>query len=88
MARCTVERPMRELGLAGATRGWRLRTTVPAAAAGRLADLVRRQLSPAARDRLWVADFIYVLTRTRMVTVAFVITPTHAGSWARAQPGR
>lgn len=79
---------MRELGLAGATRGWRLRTTVPAAAAGRLADLVRRQLSPAARDRLWVADFIYVLTWTRMVTVAFVITPTHAGSWARAQPGR
>jgi putative transposase len=68
-----VERLMRELGLAGARRGRRLRTTVPAAAVARLADLVRRQFSPAARDRLWVADFTYVLTWTGMVTVAFVI---------------
>ena len=37
------------------------------------ADLVRRQFSPAAPDRLWVADFTYVPTWTGMVYVAFVI---------------
>ncbi len=59
VARCTVERLMRELGLAGARRGRRVRTTIPAPAAARPADLVRRQFSPAAPDRLWVADFTY-----------------------------
>jgi putative transposase len=73
VARCTVERLMRELGLAGARRGKRVRTTVPAAAAARPADLVRRQFSPAAPDRLWVADFTYVPAWTGMVYVAFVI---------------
>jgi putative transposase len=73
VARCTVERLMRELGLAGARRGKRVRTTVPAADAARPADLVRRQFSPAAPDRLWVADFTYVPTWTGMVYVAFVI---------------
>ena len=47
VARCTVERLMRELGLAGARRGKRVRTTVPGPAAARPADLVRRQFSPA-----------------------------------------
>ena len=73
VARCTVERLMRELGLAGARRGRRVRTTVPDTAAARPADLVRRQFSPAAPDRLWVADFTYVPTWTGMVYVAFVI---------------
>lgn len=57
VARCTVERLMRELGLAGARRGRRVRTTRPGSAAARPADLVRRQFSPARPDRLWVADF-------------------------------
>jgi putative transposase len=73
VARCTVERLMRELDLAGARRGKRVRTTVPAADAARPADLVRRQFSPAAPDRLWVADFTYVPAWTGMVYVAFVI---------------
>ena len=73
VARCTVERLMRELDLAGARRGKRVRTTVPAADAARPADLVRRQFSPAAPDRLWVADFTYIPTWTGMVYVAFVI---------------
>ena len=72
-ARCTVERLMRELDLAGARRGKRVRATVPAADAARPADLVRRQFSPAAPDRLWVADFTYVPTWAGMVYVAFVI---------------
>jgi putative transposase len=73
VARCTVERLMRELDLAGARRGRRVRTTVRDDAAARPADLVRRQFSPAAPDRLWVADFTYVPTWTGMVYVAFVI---------------
>jgi putative transposase len=73
VARCTVERLMRELGLAGARRGKRIRTTRPDAAAARPADLVRRQFSPARPDRLWVADFTYVPTWAGMVYVAFVI---------------
>jgi putative transposase len=73
VARCTVERLMRELGLAGARRGKRTRTTVADPAAARPADLVRRRFSPPAPDRLWVADFTYVPTWAGMVYVAFVI---------------
>jgi putative transposase len=62
VARCTVERLMRQLGLAGARRGRRVRTTRPDLAAARPADLVRRRFSPAAPNRLWVADFTYVPT--------------------------
>jgi putative transposase len=73
VARCTVERLMRELGLAGARRGKRRRTTVPDPAAARPADLVGRRFSRPAPDRLWVADFTYVPTWSGMVYVAFVI---------------
>jgi putative transposase len=73
VARCTVERLMRELGLSGARRGKRRRTTIPDPAAARAADLVQRRFSPPAPDRLWVADFTYVPTWTGMVYVAFVI---------------
>jgi len=73
VARCTVERLMRELGLAGARRGKRRRTTMPDPAAARPADLVGRKFSPPAPDRLWVADFTYVPTWAGMVYVAFVI---------------
>jgi putative transposase len=73
VARCTVERLMRELGLAGARRGKTKRTTVADPAAARPADLVQRRFSPPAPDRLWVADFTYVPTWAGMVYVAFVI---------------
>ena len=73
VARCTVERLMRQLGLAGARRGKRRRTTVPDPAAARPADLAGRRFSPPAPDRLWVADFTYVPTWPGMVYVAFVI---------------
>ena len=73
VARCTVERLMRELGLAGARRGKPKRTTVPDPAAARPADLVQRRFSPPAPDRLWVADFTYVPTWAGMVYVAFVL---------------
>jgi putative transposase len=73
VARCTVERLMRELGLAGARRGKPRRTTVADPAAARPADLVERRFSPPAPDRLWVADFTCVPTWSGTVCVAFVI---------------
>jgi putative transposase len=72
VARCTVGRLMRELGLRGRSRGTR-RTTVADPAAGRAPDLVRRDFAPLAPNLLWVADFTYVGTLTGWVYVAFVI---------------
>ena len=74
VARCTIERLMRELGLVGARRGRRVTTTRPGPTiAARPADLVQRRFRPAAPNRLWVADFTYVSTWSGMVYVAFVI---------------
>jgi putative transposase len=73
VARCTVERLMNELGLVGAKRGRRVRTTAADTAAPRPADLVERNFNPPAPNRTWVADFTYVPTWSGMVYVAFVI---------------
>ena len=62
VGRCRVERLMRDLGLAGVLRGKAVRTTVPDPGAERAADLVKRQFTAGAPDRLWVADFTYVAT--------------------------
>ena len=73
VARCTVERPMRLEGLAGAVRGKAKRTTIADTSAPRARDLVRRDVNPAAPDRLWVADMTYVSSWSGWVYVAFVI---------------
>jgi putative transposase len=73
VARCTVERLMRGLGLHGVRRGQRVVTTRPDPAATRPADLVNRRFRPTAPNRLWVADYTYVSTWSGMVYVAFVI---------------
>ena len=73
VARCTVERLMRELGISGAVRGRTRRTTVADPTAQRAPDLVKRNFSAEAPNRLWVADFTYCATWTGMVYVAFVI---------------
>jgi putative transposase len=74
VARCTVERLMREMGLRGAVRGraWVL-TTRSDAAADRPADLVDRHFTAMRPNQLWVADFTYVATWRGFVYVAFVI---------------
>jgi len=74
VARCTVERLMRALGLRGAVRGraW-LTTTTPASPAVPLPDLVDRDFTVTAPNQLWVADFTYVATWAGFVYVAFVI---------------
>ena len=58
VARCTVERLMREMDLRGAVRGraWRI-TTQPDPAAARPTDLVARQFTATRPNQLWVADF-------------------------------
>ncbi|MEU7769631.1 IS3 family transposase [Nocardia sp. NPDC049190] len=73
VARCTVERLMRDLGLRGALRGRVKRTTIADPAADRPDDLVRRKFNPPAPNVLWVADFTYVSTWSGWVYVAFVI---------------
>ena len=73
VARCTVERLMRAMGLAGAIRGKSVRTTVPDKAAPCPADHVNRQFRAPRPDVLWLSDFTYVSTWTGFVYVAFVI---------------
>jgi putative transposase len=73
VARCTVERLMRAEGLQGVVRGKPVFTTQPDENAPRPADLVERDFSVAAPNRLWVADLTYVRTWAGFVYVAFVI---------------
>jgi len=62
VARCTVERLMRNQGLQGVRRGKRVRTTVADDAADRPLDRVNRQFRAARPNQLWVSDFTYVST--------------------------
>jgi len=73
IARCTVERLMREMGLHGVIRGKPLRTTVQDKAAPYPLDHVNRQFHAPAPNMLWVSDFTYVSTWSGFVYVAFVI---------------
>ena len=73
VARCTVERLMRRLGIEGVRRGKRVRTTVPDSAAACPRDLVKRYFVADRPNRLWVADFTYVSTWQGWLYVAFVI---------------
>jgi len=73
VARCTVERLMRELGIAGAAaRRKKPRTTVPDAGLQRPADLLERNFTAAAPNRRWVADITYTDTSSGFVYTAFV----------------
>jgi len=73
VARCTVERLMRQAGLRGARRGKSVRTTVPDTQAACPLDRVNRQFQAERPNQLWVADFTYVSTWQGFVYVAFVI---------------
>jgi hypothetical protein len=68
-----IERLIREIGLAGAIRGKVKRTTVPAEDAARPGDLVDREFTAPAPNRLWVANPTYVATWSGFVYVAFVM---------------
>jgi transposase InsO family protein len=73
VARCTVERLMQRLGIAGVVRGKRFRTTIPADVAFRPQDLVQRNFVAIRPNQLWVADLTYVSTHAGFVYAAFVI---------------
>ena len=74
VARCTVARLMRGLGLEGAVRGRRFKTTTVAAEdSERPLDLVDRDFSASRPNELWVSDLTYVATWRGFVYVAFVI---------------
>ena len=73
VARCTVERLMREMGLQGVVRGRKRKTTLADETAPRPADLVQRDFTAERPNQLWVADLTYVATWQGFVYVAFVI---------------
>jgi len=73
VARCSVARLMRELGLQGVIRGKPVRTTISDKAAPCPLDHVNRQFHAPAPNRLWVSDFTYVATWAGFAYVAFVI---------------
>lgn len=72
VARCTVERLMRQHGLRGVVRGKRIFTTLPDSLAERPEDLVQRNFTATRPNQLWVSDLTYVVTWRGMVYVAFV----------------
>jgi putative transposase len=73
VARCTVERLMRDQGLRGVRRGRVWKTTIGGDVLLRPADLVDRNFTATAPNRLWVADLTYVKTHSGFVYVAFVV---------------
>ena len=73
MARCTVERLMRDLGLQGVRRGRKRRTTRRDSAAVRAPDLLERNFTADRPNHEWVADIAYVPTWSGFVYVAFVV---------------
>jgi len=72
IARCTVERLMRRLGIEGARRGKKVRTTAPDSAAPCPRDHVNRHFKADRPNQLWVSDFTYVSTWQGWLYVAFV----------------
>ena len=73
VARCTVERLMRDMGLTGAVRGKKFKTTTPGDEASRPADLVKRNFTASRPNELWIADLTYISTWQGFAYVAFVI---------------
>jgi putative transposase len=73
VARCTVARLMRTVGLQGAVRGGKVRTTIPDPAVACPLDRVNRRFKVLRPNALWVSDFTYVATWSGFVYVAFVI---------------
>jgi transposase InsO family protein len=73
VARCTVSRLMRRMGLKGVIRGKGVKTTIPDKAAACPLDRVNRQFRAPAPNRLWLSDFTYVSTWQGFAYVAFII---------------
>jgi putative transposase len=68
-----VDRAMRTLGLEGVRRAKKVRTTIPAKDGKRAGDLLDRDFTAPAPNRVWVTDFTYVRTWAGFVYVAFIL---------------
>ena len=81
VARCTVARLMREMGLQGAVRGRRFKTTKPDSSGARPMDLVERDFNATRPNELWVSDLTYVATWRGFVYLwrAFGRNPARSG---------
>ena len=73
IARCTVERLMKAMGLQGVVRGRQVITMNPDTAQACPDDKVNREFKAQSPNQLWVSDFTYVSTWQGMVYVAFVV---------------
>lgn len=73
IARCTVERLMKRMGIQGVVRGKKVITTNPDTSQVCPEDKVSRIFTASAPNQLWVSDFTYVSTWVGMIYVAFVI---------------
>jgi transposase InsO family protein len=73
VARCTVERLMKALGVSGVVRGRRFVVTTRPGDVERAPDLVARNFTATRPNQLWVSDFTYVPTADGFVYVAFVV---------------
>ena len=82
VARCTVGRLMRTMGLQGVIRGKPVRTTISDKAAPCPLDHVNRQFQAPRPNALWVSDFTYVATWAGFVYVAFIIDTSPGASSA------
>ena len=82
IARCTVERLMRELGIVGVVRGKRKRPVDTDPRETRPVDLVDRHFARFRTDQLWVADFTYVWTWSDGFTSRLCSTRTPTASSA------
>ncbi len=87
IARCTVSRLMKAMGVQGIIRGKPIKTTIPDKSAPSPLDRVNRQFKVPAPNRLWVSDFTYVSTWQGFVYVAFVM-PSPGVSSAGGSAGR
>ena len=72
IGRDQVARLMRQAGIAGVRRGKKFITTRPDPSAARAPDLVKREFSASAPNRLWVTDLTYVPTWSGMAYVCFI----------------
>jgi len=89
VARCTVARLMRDMGLAGVIRGKSVRTTISDRAAPCPLDHVNRKFYAPAPNMLWVSDFTYVASLKRgSSTSPLSSIPTPGGSSAGGPAGR
>jgi putative transposase len=73
VARCTVERLMKAMGLQGVLRGKTVRTTVSDRSTPCPQDHVSRQFTAERPNALWVSDFTFVASWQGFVYVAFII---------------